>query len=609
MHDVNHVVERCNALKVMNDDTFADRWRIRAILNGGVDGMAAMMAWDMGKGASMASRGRVANLLGVDLPAMNMIASGLDSLGRKLGRPPTLKPPKANKPDIREAQQKKVDVIAQWDEDNEAEMWYPQIGRWLPGYAFYIGIVTQRRNDDGDLYPCVELRDSWDVYPGWFGANQQPRECSIRRKVPLGDLQRTFPNVDWDALEPKIKTAAASTRTSSLVDAHGSAMRIRSWEGKNTGIGVVEYYDETGQYLVIPEIEVLLIAIENPLSTPAFAFGKRIAFDKLISHYQHVIGLNATLAKLNILGLVSIQDNVFRPLDYAGELISGDYDRNRGGVNQFERGTQLLVRPTENQVQTWAQIDRIEKQLRIGAGYDPQQDGISPNSFATGEGMRELSIQADDTIREYQTVMARWSKNVDRRRLEWAQLIYKNQKLSYWDMNGAKSKYQPAKLIDSDYRTRRIYGAMATWDDNSKIVASLQLLQAGVLDVETIQENLDGLVDIELINQRITKKEAEDTLYDLMRQRSLEDPRAIAALADIIKNPEDKVEILVKYFSPQPEPELSEEEMATMAAMQQGAMPTPEGLEAAPEPFSTVLSRLEQGGGTEGGVQTVGALA
>ena len=46
---------------------------------------------------------------------------------------------------------------------------------------------------------------------------------------------------------------------------------------------------------------------------------------------------------------------------------------------------------------------------------------------------------------------------------------------------------------------------MAGFDEPQKIVTGLQLLQAGVIDTETLQDNIDGLENIQKVQERIRK--------------------------------------------------------------------------------------------------------
>ena len=65
--------------------------------------------------------------------------------------------------------------------------------------------------------------------------------------------------------------------------------------------------------------------------------------------------------------------------------------------------------------------------------------------------------------------------------------------------------YTPSSDIDGNFLTRRKYGAMATFDEAGKVVTGLQLLQAGIIDKETMQREMDGLEDLQAINESITK--------------------------------------------------------------------------------------------------------
>lgn len=603
--DPAYVAERIAQLTRENSDTADARWRIRSIMNGGVDGILAVMLWDKGKGGSM-SRAEALSSLGTDLPTVNLLHSGLERLAQMVGRMPTLKPPNADDDAASKRNQRRTDIVEQWDRDQRLELVYPQLGRWLPGYGFSMAVISQDRNDWGEWYPKAVIRDPYDVYTGYFGPDQQPPDAVAVRVAPLYAVEKAYPDQDWPNLEARLRATRPDTNRPTFVgDTAVYSDRQRGWEGPHTGIKVCEYLCDDGRYIVVPELEITLAVIPNVLDSPPFVFAKRFAFDKLISHYEHTIGLMSQLAKLNILGLIASEESVFRETNIVGEMIGDTYERGRFAVNRFMPGT-VIDRPTGDQAQQiWAQMDRMERQIRIGANYDVQQDGTSPNSFATGQGMRELQTAAANNVREYQLVLQHFTERLDAKRLEFADKMYGRSQRRFFDMRGKETSYRPAEAIKGDYRTRRIYGAMATFDDQLKVVVGLQLLQGGVIDVETLQENIDGLYDLPLIKERNDRRQAVDVLYQRLAARGEMDPRADAALARIISNPADKEKILMEYFAP--EPVEAEAEMQPPMAFP----PQPPGamgdLGAPPEQFATVLSRLEEGGG-EMGVQTVGAL-
>ena len=92
---------------------------------------------------------------------------------------------------------------------------------------------------------------------------------------------------------------------------------------------------------------------------------------------------------------------------------------------------------------------------------------------------------------------------------------------------------------------------------------------------------------------RHVKREA--VLARLM-SRTESDPRADAVLVQIMRTPDQEIGLLADYFAP-------EDEQAMMQLPMAGPPPGPAGLP--PEAISTVLSRVEQSGGIEGGAQTV----
>jgi uncharacterized protein YfkK (UPF0435 family) len=135
--------------------------------------------------------------------------------------------------------------------------------------------------------------------------------------------------------------------------------------------------------------------------------------------------------------------------------------------------------------------------------------------------------------------------------------------------------YTPSTDIDMNYVTRRKYGAMASFDAPNKIITGLQLLNAGIIDRETLQQEMDGLENLTQINERITKQKTEDILYQMLLQQSQQgDKAAMMAVVEIYNNPKDIGNVLEKFFSASGE-EPSPEEQALMQqqAMQQQAGP------------------------------------
>ena len=370
----------------------------------------------------------------------------------------------------------------------------------------------------------------------------------------------------------------------------------KGWANQSgSGMVVAEYYDKDGTYILLPEKMEIIDFIPNPLkSGPRFVVAKRFAFDQMQGQFHHTIGLMANMAKINVLSVIAMEDAVFTETNIIGEIESGQYKKGRLAVNYLTPGSQVS-KPTNNlPYQLFQQIDRLERHLRLGAAYPVSDDGQSPNAFVTGRGLEELGQSASLHIREYQTILKNALEQIDIKRLEWDEAMYPNMRkpiAGYRQGTAFKETYTPANDIAEMYKTRRIYGVMAGFDEPQKIITGLQLKQQGIIDTQTLQENMDGLDNITQIQQRINSERAENVLFEsLMAQAAQGNSKATMAAIEIKKNPQNINKILEKFYTAEGD-EMSPEEEALAAGPQQQPQGPPPGLQQ-------VLAQVAaQGGG------------
>ena len=551
-----------------NQSAYSTRGRIRAIMNGGPDGILALLG-DQIKGFQ-----------DFQIPVPNLMMSGLEHLSQKIGRIPNLKVDVPNNKDSDRARAKAdkiARIVTSYDDTQKLDLQMPQVGRWLPGYGFAVWVIREKKGPDGTPYPCAELRDPYNCFPGYFGADQQPKEMAIVRRVPKESLAQVYPKY----AEKIMAKDGYETNALGIGNAYASAYTDSyngSWANSNgEGDLVAEYYNEEGTYVFHMSSGTILDFIPNPLdSGPAFVIAKKFAFDKLQGQYDQIIGLMASMAKINVMSIIAMEDAVFTETNISGEIESGQYRKGRFAVNYLAPGTQVSKPASNVPYQIFQQIDRIERQLRVGGSYPVSDDSQSPLSFATGRGLEELGASMSLMIREYHTVMADAAEMIDFKRLEWDEKMYggsSKQLSGYYKNTFFSETYDPEKDIAGAYKTRRVYGAMAGYDEPQKIVTGLQLLQAGIIDTQTLQENLDGLDNIVRVNERITKEKAEKVLFDsLLAQAQQGDAKATMAVIQIRKNPDDMSTILDKFYTAE-DPEIPEQEQELLG----GATLPPQG--------------------------------
>jgi len=286
-----------------NQSAYSTRGRIRAIMNGGPDGILALLG-DQIKGFQ-----------DYQIPVPNLMMSGLEHLSQKIGRIPNLKVDTPNGKDSERSKQKAekiARIVTSYDETQKLELQMPQVGRWLPGYGFAVWVIREKKGPDGTPYPCAELRDPYNCFPGYFGADQQPKEMAIIRRVPKEALAKTYPR-----FADKInKKDGYQVNTLGIGSAYASAYTDSyngSWANSNgEGDILAEYYNEEGTYVFHMSSGTILDFIPNPLdSGPAFVIAKKFAFDKLQGQYDQIIGLMASMAKINVMSIIAMEDAVF----------------------------------------------------------------------------------------------------------------------------------------------------------------------------------------------------------------------------------------------------------------------------------------------------------
>ena len=158
--------------------------RIKAILNGGPDGIKALL-------------GNTMETTDADLlPAPNMLQSGIDRLAQKISGIPQVRVDVPNENDSTRSKMmadKLERIVTNYDEKQNLNLQLAQAARWLPGYGFVAWVISTKIDKNGFAYPSAELRDPYDTFPGNFGPDQQPREMAVVRRIPRYKLAQIYP--------------------------------------------------------------------------------------------------------------------------------------------------------------------------------------------------------------------------------------------------------------------------------------------------------------------------------------------------------------------------------------------------------------------------------
>ena len=337
-------VDRVWHLREINHPWENERIRIRNIMNGGEEAVRALLG---------------DSRIGQDITAANLLESGMNRLSQKLGLAPTLKvhPPIGKETETqRNKAEKRRRLVTAYDDLSEVDLMMPQLSRWMPGYGF--SVMVHMPTKFGDYwYPGMQLRDSFDCWPGWFGPQQHPAEIAFVRQADENWVAHHYPRFG----ETLKSVRGASSRL--IVPGGGSYAGFdskgtydASWEGDAGQVTLVEYYDMDGCHLVAPGYQQVLDHSPNPVPNMLpFNFGKRYSFDRLKGQYDGMIGMMAMMAKLSILALIASEDSVFR------ETNDAFYHHNRKlKVKKLKDMVDEQIRKIDNEYE-FERVDMIKR--------------------------------------------------------------------------------------------------------------------------------------------------------------------------------------------------------------------------------------------------------
>lgn len=545
---------RIGELVSLNDVGWRQRARIREIMAGGPRAVRALLGEKSAKAQS-------------EIMAANLMLSAAEKIGEKLGRAPATKkdPPFSNDGEPAAKRAEKIERIVEWhDYETKMHLLLPQNGMWLPGYGFTPWIVRQGRSKTGGYpFPKVELRDPYESFPGAWGVDQQPRDIAFCRVVDRHALAAEYPQ-HRDKILGKDRSITRGRGGGVLLGRTGDTRA--TWSNQSgSGLEVWEYYDRSGCWWLVPELRLCLSYVPNLLSRPQFYVMKRFAFDRLAGQFDEMIGLVAGEARANRLMLIAMEDLVMTETNIYGDTAQGDaYEKGRDAVNYLAPGSKVDKPNNHISFEAFQIINNWERQARIAGSYPVTDDGISPMSFVTGRGMNELSGSNDMKVRQYHTVISDGLSEIDAIRLEWEEVHYPDMEKA---MAGVRSgtpfaeKFTPKTHIKGDYVTRRVYGAMASFDDPTKIATGLQLVAGDAMDIRTLMENVDGL-DVTKVWERVQTDKDRRLLNEAMSAMAAQgDQRVLAAMIGRMPDGDEKT-MLTEIFLSAPEEQAPPEELA-----------------------------------------------
>lgn len=377
-------------------------------------------------------------------------------------------------------------------------------------------------------------------------------------------------------------------------------------------VEVVCYYDRDGQYMLLPQLKLMLHYVENPISRCRVVVVERPRTGTTgRGAYDDLVWVQLGRAKLALYTMRVAEEVANAPLAIpmdAQEVPIGPNAQIRTDQPQNVRRVDLSV-PKE----PFLEKQSMNDELRLGARHPEGRDGQIDASIITGKGVEALLAGADGQIKTYQGRVAAGLTDVISICLELDEALWPNVEKSIRGLeDGApfEVKYKPSRDIAGDYTVSVSYGLTAGLDPNRSLVFLLQALTSGVISVDTVQRQMPFELDVVGEQKRINVEQLRNSLLGAIATL----PQAIPAMAmqggdptEIVTKVNTVIQKLQKGASiedavgavfqpPPPPPQPSPEEQAAAG----GAPGQP-----SQDPMALLQQAAAGGAGAPGGQQPV----
>lgn len=294
-------------------------------------------------------------------------------------------------------------------------------------------------------------------------------------------------------------------------------------------VEVIRYYDKDADYVLIPQVKVVLHMIPNPVDEcRVFVVERPKTGDTGRGAYDDLVWVQMARAKMALYTMRIAEDVANAPTalpDDAQEFQIGPNSQIRTANPAGVRRVDLSV-PN----QPFMELQNLRDELSVGGRQPESRDGNMNASIITGKGVEALQAGYDGRIKTIQGLIATTLTDVIACCFKLDEALWPNVEKSIRGLeDGApyEVKYKPMKDIAGDYTCSVSYGLTAGLDPNRSLVFLLQALTSGVISVDTVQRQMPFELDVMSEQKRINIEQIRNALLGSIATL----PQAIPAMA------------------------------------------------------------------------------
>jgi hypothetical protein len=460
--------------------------------------------------------------------------------------------------------------------------------------------------DDKIMTPVIEERDPRTFYPepGWRPGAPIHRAI-FAREIFYSQLPPDHRRLIADAVQDKwrrpVDVANAKVVLIEAMDCDETVL-CALFDGK-------PYTTKVGDY-----IPVVLARAKNPGHIAPVAVGQRISGDaEPRGQFDQAIEPMLAHARLMAMAIDYADQSTYSDIWVKGLI--GELPYGGGGVIQLDQNGAIgRVPPAVSSMSLFNELQLLSDSVHMGGRWPKTRSGEIEQSQASGKFVESSVALMNTAIKGLHSIFKDFGEQLLRLCFLWDNELSPPGKKT---MAGVLSNrrfledYDPAKDIDVDCNVELAYGLGFGRDPGQSAVLHIQYLQTDLISKETVQENIEGLYDVERERRRIDVEKLSDMAFGKLmmglEQGSIPDEALIA----IAKARNDGADIFSVYeqFIVKPKQQAAASALTSglpgMGALQPGPpggqQALPAGPSVPPPPDApSMLARLTAPAGGQG---------
>lgn len=468
----------------------------------------------------------------------------------------------------------------------------------LAAHGMFTWVVTH----DKELGPRIEWRDPRTCYP-------EPDISTLgvtKRAFFARDMYLTELHEPWQA------------RFQEHMDSVGLSKRYFT----DHTITLVEYYDadetivaalyDSGRVPRIGfpaglkssagQVTVILERAKNEIGICPVVVGQRLSLDpEPRGQFDQVISVLEAHIRLMALVLDYADQAVYSDVWVKGLI--GQMPMGGGSYIQLDTGGDIgRVPPAVTSLSVFNEMTQLLDNIHLGSRWPKTRPGDIDQAIASGKFIEATVGMLNQVIRTYHLIMRRALTQALRVALKFDHALGKDRTVAGVLRNQQYNLDRKREDIDLSAKLRVTYGIGLGRDPAQSMVLGIQASQAGIVSLEFVQENFEGIEDVALEKIRVDTQQIRDMMFaELMTgvQTGVVPKMALPDIMDARLDGKSITELFRKYIA-KPEEEMQAQLLGSSLGAPALPGPGPEGQAAPPAPPGQDLLGQLFGGAEEG---------